>query len=380
MLRFKPRPVIAVSSLVCTLAVLVCPAAVANESGDSATGDASGQVEPLRLLFLGDNGHHQPSRRFSELSPVMAERGIELIYTDDFAAALAAERLGSFDGLVLYANIDSIEPGQADALLEYVESGGGFIPLHCASFCFRNDPRIVDLIGAQFQRHGTGVFRVQPTETGRRHPIMDGFGGFESWDETYVHTKHNERGRTVLEVRPEGDRLEPWTWVREQGEGRVFYTAWGHDHRTFTNPGFQNLVDRGIRWACGGDPSVVPAFEGIAGSLADVEMSPQRSDVEPFVYVDVGPKIPNYVRSDEWGEQGKPKGLMQLPLPPEESIKHFVVPQGFSVELVVSEPNLGGKPICMNWDHRGRLWVAETVDYPNEKRTEGEGTRPDSHL
>jgi hypothetical protein len=41
------------------------------------------------------------------------------------------------------------------------------------------------MIGAQFQRHGTGVFRTEIAETD--HPIMRGFGGFESWDETYVH-------------------------------------------------------------------------------------------------------------------------------------------------------------------------------------------------
>ncbi|HEY5728894.1 MAG TPA: sortase, partial [Anaerolineales bacterium] len=31
--------------------------------------------------------------------------------------------------------------------------------------------------------------------------------------------------------------------------GRVFYTAWGHDQRTFGHAGFLNLVERGIRWA-----------------------------------------------------------------------------------------------------------------------------------
>ena len=29
---------------------------------------------------------------------------------------------------------------------------------------------------------------------------MKGFDSFESWDETYVHNKHNEKDRTVLEV------------------------------------------------------------------------------------------------------------------------------------------------------------------------------------
>ena len=90
--------------------------------------------------------------------------------------------------------------------------------------------------------------------------MIRGFGGFESWDETYAHTKHNEKDRTVLEYRVDNAGREPFTWVRTQGKGRVFYTAWGHDERTWNNPGFQNLVERGIRWAVKQDPSVVPAF------------------------------------------------------------------------------------------------------------------------
>ncbi len=64
----------------------------------------------------------------------------------------------------------------------------------------------------------------------------------------------------MLEYRVEGDKKEPWTWVRTQGKGRVFYTAWGHDERTWGNPGFQNLVERGIRWAVGQtSPRSLPA-------------------------------------------------------------------------------------------------------------------------
>ena len=29
----------------------------------------------LRVLFLGDNGHHQPAARFKQLQPVLAARG-----------------------------------------------------------------------------------------------------------------------------------------------------------------------------------------------------------------------------------------------------------------------------------------------------------------
>jgi type 1 glutamine amidotransferase len=176
-------------------------------------------AEPLKLLFLGDNGPHRPAERFRQLQPVMKERGIELTYSDK-VDDLSPDTLGKFDGLVIYANTTRISPEQEQALLDFVAGGKGFIPLHCASFCFQNSPKYIELVGAQFQRHGTGTFRTILAEG--EHPILRGFSGFESWDETYVHTKHNEKDRTVLEYREEpspqpspsgrGSVREPWTW------------------------------------------------------------------------------------------------------------------------------------------------------------------------
>jgi len=329
---------------------------------------ATAQAADLKILFLGDNGHHQPQPRFHELQPLLAERGIEMTYTDAMAD-VNLENLKRYDALVLYANIDRIESPQEQALLQYVADGGGFVPLHCASFCFRNSEPVVKLMGAQFKSHGTGVFRTQIADA--EHPVMRGFGGFESWDETYVHHLHNEANRTVLSYRVDAEGREPWTWVRTHGEGRVFYTAWGHDQRTWTNPGFANLVERGIRWAAGDDPGSVPDFGERAFPVP--EMTALPTDVKPFEFIEVGNKIPNYTPSDRWGVQGDPLTKMQKPLPPEEAIKHLSVPKGFHVELFASEPEIGGKPICMAWDHRGRLWIAETYDYPNELQPEGKG-------
>jgi hypothetical protein len=316
----------------------------------------------IKILFLGDNGHHQPAARFRQLQPVLAGRGIDLTYTDQ-VTALNPKTLGGYDGLLIYANSTKISPDQERALLDFVEGGKGVIPLHCASYCFLNSPKYIELVGAQFLRHGTGVFRT--TVANADHPIMKGFHGFESWDETYVHTKHNDKNRTVLEYRADAGAKEPWTWVRTQGKGRVFYTAWGHDERTWSNPGFQNLVERGIRWAVGGDPTVVPAF-------ADKpQMTAKRTDVKPFEYVEA--RVPFYPASRQWGVTGEPFHQMQKPLDPAESMKHMVAPVDFEVQLFASEPDLGGKPIAMNWDERGRLWVAVTVDYPNDKQPEGKG-------
>ena len=324
-------------------------------------------AKDLQLLFMGDNGHHRPAERFQELAPVLETRGIRMKYTDRMED-LTPEVLQQFDGLVLYANIDRIEDAQAQAVLNFVSAGKGFIPLHCATFCWRNNPQMVQLMGAQFQRHGGQVFGTQIAAP--QHPIMRGFGGFTSWDETYIHHLHNEQNREVLEYRLEGEQAEgrdrePWTWTRTHDKGRVFYTAWGHDQRTWTHAGFSNLVERGIRWACGADLSSVPAFvDRDAWSVP--AMTEPRRDVAAFEYVDVGPKIPNYTPGRQWGVQGAPRTTMQLPLSVEESMKHYVMPQGMALRLYADERSFLAKPISMNWDERGRLWICETVDYPNE--------------
>ncbi len=322
----------------------------------------------LKVLFLGDVGHHRPADRFAQLKPVMTKRGIELTYSDR-VTDLNPKTLQKYDCLVVYANITRISPEQEKAMLDYVASGKGFVPLHCASYCFLNSAKYVELVGAQFQRHGTGVFRTTVEKTD--HPLMKDFSGFESWDETYVHHRHNDEDRTVLAYRVDENGREPWTWIRTHGKGRVFYTAWGHDQRTWSNPGFLNLVERGIRWAAGGDPSLAGGFAD-PNYFAIPEMTPKRSDVKPFEYVDAPGKIPHYPAGKKWGVLGQSLTKMQRPLPAEESVKHFSTPVGFKVELFAADPDIK-KPVCMAWDHRGRLWIGETIDYPNQLQPAGQG-------
>jgi putative membrane-bound dehydrogenase-like protein len=51
------------------------------------------------------------------------------------------------------------------------------------------------------------------------------------------------------------------------------------------------------------------------------------------------------------------------PLPPEEALKSFRVPDGFRVELVAAEPQVVS-PVAIAFDEDGRLYVAEMRDYP----------------
>ena len=92
--------------------------------------------------------------------------------------------------------------------------------------------------------------------------------------------------------------------------------------------------------------------------------------LKPFEYEPA--EIPLYTPGARWGTLGEPIRKMQKPLSPEESQKHLALPAGFEAKLFVAEPQIF-KPITMTWDHLGRLYVAETVDYPNEMQPKGKG-------
>lgn len=132
------------------------------------------------MLFLGDRGHHVPSERVAEIKSAFGHKGLFITYTEKLTD-LNPQNLSRYDGLMVYANIGNIEPAQEKAILDFVAAGKGYIPVHCASFCFQNSPELIALLGAQFKSHGTGVFHTRPVN--RKHPVTENFAGFESWDE-----------------------------------------------------------------------------------------------------------------------------------------------------------------------------------------------------
>ncbi|MCX7399207.1 MAG: c-type cytochrome [Planctomycetales bacterium] len=65
--------------------------------------------------------------------------------------------------------------------------------------------------------------------------------------------------------------------------------------------------------------------------------------------------------------QDKPPGPA---LSPAEAIAKMTVPEGFTVELVASEPDIVN-PVAMTIDERGRFWITESIEYP--RRSPGPG-------
>lgn len=292
----------------------------------------------LEILFLGHkaNQHHNSEKLADILSKEFFKDGINISFTNN-PDDLNDKILSNYDGLILYANYDTISASQEKSLLNFVKGGKGFIPIHCASYCFRNSPDVVEMIGGQFLKHKVDTFTQVILKP--ENPVMKGVTAFVTRDETYVHEKIS-KNIEVLGERVEGDHHEPYTWIRPYGHGRVFYTAYGHDETTFNKKDFLKLVENGIFWAVG---------DKRKSELALLqEANPKYTDAV----------IPNYERRD-------PPPKLQEPLTPQQSMSLMQVPVGFELQLFASEPMVIN-PIFMNWDEKGRLWVIETVDYPNE--------------
>ena len=148
----------------------------------------------VKVLFLGDTGHHDSLARCRDIYSIFAKRGIDITYMQDLSA-LEPKTLDQYDVLLLYANWLSCTPEQEKSLIDFVESGHGFAPIHCASYCFLNSPKITAMIGGRFKSHKTGVFKE--TITAPDSVIEKGMNPIESWDGNLrVHEMHNEVDRT----------------------------------------------------------------------------------------------------------------------------------------------------------------------------------------
>ncbi|MEO7189701.1 MAG: PVC-type heme-binding CxxCH protein [Vicinamibacterales bacterium] len=157
-------------------------------------------------------------------------------------------------------------------------------------------------------------------------------------------------GKGLVVEHPDTAGREPWLAAGAQGAGRVSYIAHGKDEKVWNTPEFFAEMRAAITAAVG---------PRVAGQVAALEIQPLR-------YSDGIVPIPNY-------EGRTPTPRLQAALSTTEAAKHIQVPPGFEIQLFAAEPLITGNPEAMAWDERGRLWIAETQDYPNNLQQNGQG-------
>jgi type 1 glutamine amidotransferase len=150
------------------------------------------------------------------------------------------------------------------ALMDFVKSGKGVCGIHAATDNFYNWPEAAAMMGGLFDGHpwgGGGTWAVQIEEP--THVLNRAFENKGFWvnDEIYKfkapYTRDNLRILLGLDMtkkenvpgRPDGDNAI--AWIRNFGEGRVFYSSLGHNNHIFWTPALLRHFLDGIQFAMG---------------------------------------------------------------------------------------------------------------------------------
>ncbi len=313
----------------------------------------------LKVLFLGDRGHHRPADRAAQINPVLAGRGI--------------------DGH-LHRETERPEPRNPGPLrrpphlrqhrTDHARPGKGPARLRRRRRRLRPAPLRLLLLPqfAQIHRPGRRPVpaarhrRIRHQDRRRRAPDHEGASSRSAPGTRPTSTASTtRRTATCSRSATRGARTS-----RGPGSGPRARAA------SSTRP---TATTRG--------PGRTPAFTTWSSAASagrrtkgDVFDSRRRVDVRPAAASPTTSRhveIPNYLPGRQWGTQGEPIQQDAEPaLARRSRCATWSSRAGFEPRLFAAEPEIY-KPLCMTWDHRGRLWIAESTDYPNTKRRDGQG-------
>jgi len=230
---------------------------------------------PAFLVFSKTNGF-----RHEEAIPAGIERfraiadahGWSVVFTEN-GAVHNPQQLARFDAVVWHnVSGDVLDDAQQQALVDYIEGGGGFVGVHGSG----GDPfydwkwYVEELIGAQFISHTMGPQFQEATvivET-PEHPATRGLPPTFRHTEEWYSFDRDVRDRPGFRVLATVDEAtysphmkmlfmdddiamgdHPVVWSHCVGEGRVLYSALGHRAEAYAEPEIASLLDGAVAWA-----------------------------------------------------------------------------------------------------------------------------------
>ncbi|MFE2067725.1 ThuA domain-containing protein [Streptomyces sp. NPDC059467] len=209
----------------------------------------------LRLLLHTRTTGYRHDSIPDGIAAVREFAGFEVDATED-PAALEQPLDGYAAVVFLSTSGEILTPAGRARLAAYVEAGGGFAGVHAAADTEYAWPYYGELLGARFDRHP----RYQPGKAlveDHGHPATRQLPAVWDFTDEWYDFRDNPRGRVRVLLRADETSYDgggmgddhPLAWCREQGVGRVFYTALGHAREAYRDPGFLAHLYGGIGWA-----------------------------------------------------------------------------------------------------------------------------------
>ena len=214
------------------------------------------------------------------------------------------------------------------------------------------------VLGCTYENHygnreGTDVTSAPHTE---RHPITAGITRPNFHSDGSLYRSRGVAARSVLFhgiTHDKGDLVsEPVAWTHTYKKGRVFYTSLGHPN-DFQQPTFRTMLTNAVFWALN-QPGPNAAAHEAAVRQTDSDRNRLKEDVA------ASPEILQLMK--RFAGKGE-IGDASQPTPAEQAVQQFQVHNGFEMEVVAAEPRIA-QPLFLNFDHRGRMWVVQYLQYP----------------
>ena len=249
-----PRTVSGVA-IAAVLALAGCGSQPAPTTPSAVNPAATGP--PIRVLMLTATAgfrHDSIATARQVMAGLATSTGEFTIAATEDLAMLGATSLATFD-VVFFANTSGELPltaGQKAALIDFVNSGKGFIGTHSATDTLYEWPDYGRLVGAYFKEHPwtqTGTIIVEDPS----HPAAAGLGDRLAAMEEFYTFQDNPRPRVQVLLRLDAASVGstgdyPLAWAHSFGSGRTYYNALGHFDATWTDRRFQQQLRGAIRW------------------------------------------------------------------------------------------------------------------------------------
>ena len=184
----------------------------------------------------------------------------DVTVTED-VSVFTEDNLKKYDAVMFYTTGELPMDGQQkEAFLDFVRSGHGFVGVHSATDTFYMRPEYLQLIGGYFNDHPWHQ-KVTIDVTDPSNLIVSALApSFQITDEIYqIADFQYQDSHVLLRLDPNSVDLNakgvhrrfygwPLAWTRNFGEGRVFYTALGHELAVWQDSRYQQMLLNGIKW------------------------------------------------------------------------------------------------------------------------------------
>lgn len=202
-----------------------------------------------KALILGTyhDAPYHPFQGVDEILSNLLKDRFEVTLTDQMSSLLALRKSG-YDLLISYLDaFDQVFPEKyAEAVLSFVQAGGGLLCLH-NGISLQTDQRMFRLIGGKFLRH------PQQTEIAFKTAsagFLSGFSGFSVSEEPYQFELSGDAITPLLMYQYNGFSCLGG-WSREEEKGRIVFLTPGHSIQTFQQKQYQDMIYQSAAWACG---------------------------------------------------------------------------------------------------------------------------------